>query len=229
MASPAGTDSISRAGRGFWLQVGALALGHCLLQRFPLSLHPRAARWELLALGLCHSTLFILTAFPLSLPLAPCSKSPLSNSLLWLRVFHIFPLQGTLNGRTPGRQKREVATFLSWWWEWKLLQNLFLAGSVVISPRSFKNEPALASCFGDTCWNIYEWNDVCLGFASKQAKEEDKRKLALSWQLFNLCEGCLHVRDTLCFTYECLHISIRKRVFPKQNLGPCNLLSKNVS
>lgn len=44
MASPAGTDSISRAGRGFWLQLGALALGHCLLQRFPLSLHPRAAR-----------------------------------------------------------------------------------------------------------------------------------------------------------------------------------------
>ena len=194
----------------FWLQVGALALGLCLLHLFPLSLHPTAARGKLLALGLCHSTLFVLAAFPLSLSLAPYSKSPLLNSLLWLCVFHIFPLQGTLNGYTPGWQKWEVATFLSWWWEWKLLQNLFLAGSLVILPRSFKNETALASCFGDTCWNIYEWNDVCLGFASKHAKGEDKRRLALSWQLFNLGEGCLHVRDTPCLTYECLRISIRK-------------------
>ena len=146
----------------------------------------------------------------------PCSFSTLlvTGSLFKITFIELSALALCVPYFSPagdtGWQKWEIATFLSWWWEWKLLQNLFLAGSLVISPRSFKNETALASCFRDTCWNIYEWNDVCLGFASKHAKGEDKRRLALSWQLFNLGEGCLHVRDTPCFTCDCLHISIRK-------------------
>ena len=102
VASPAGTDPFSGGEGMFWLQVGALALGVCLLHLLPSSVHPRAARGKLLALGLCHSAFFVLAAFPLSLSLALCSKSPLLNSLLRLCVFHIFPLQGTLNGCTPG-------------------------------------------------------------------------------------------------------------------------------